>query len=281
VVAGILNAYYVTRLGGDWLHARLLLPAFFALCAPVAVVPITRRYLASVFVAIWVLAFGTGLRPPLNERHVAGRVTFAEFYPVTRVAGCSPWPSCAMARTISSAPAIYYERWYPYHWTRIRATSAPGLRRPTMALSRLGALSYALGPDWYVLDMLGLADPLTAHLKLLHRGTPGHEKPLPEYWTVARLTTQEANLLVADFPDFIRPMVSPSPADLDKQAFAQQVAWARADLQCGAIRSLAQSTDAPLTVGRFFSNVLHSYQNTRLRIPADAGQANQQFCEHH
>jgi len=76
-------------------------------------------------------------------------------------------------------------------------------------------------------------------------------------------------------------MVSPSPADLDKKAFAQQVEWARANLQCGAIRALQQSADAPLTIGRFFSNVLHSYQNTRLRIPPDAGKANQQFCRHH
>src|SRR5258708_32539301 len=52
VVAGILNAFYVTRLGGDWPHAPLLLPAFFALCAPVAVAPITKRYPPPVFVPI-------------------------------------------------------------------------------------------------------------------------------------------------------------------------------------------------------------------------------------
>jgi arabinofuranosyltransferase len=187
---------------------------------------------------------------------------------------------CARARTFSSGPALYYERWSPHQWIQIRTTAAPGVRRPTMALARLGVMSYALGPRWNALDLLGLADPLTAHMKLVHRGTQGHEKPLPEYWTVARLTTLETNLFVADFPDFIRPLVSTFPVDLDQKAFAQQVEWARADLQCGAIRALVQSTDAPLTVGRFFSNVLHSYQNTRLRIPPDAGKANQQFCGH-
>ena len=74
VVAGLLNAYYVTRVGGDWLHARLLLPAFFALCAPVAVVPITKRYLVSVALAIWVLVVGTGFRPPPHQRHPARRL---------------------------------------------------------------------------------------------------------------------------------------------------------------------------------------------------------------
>jgi arabinofuranosyltransferase len=278
VVAGVLNAVYITRVGGDWLHARLLLPAFFALCAPVAVVPITKRYLGSVVLAFWVLVVGTGLRPPGFQQDRLGRVTVADFYPKTTT--CSE-PMCVSPRTLSSGPVIYYEHWYPIELRRVRATTAPGVRRPTVALVRLGVTSYALGPDWNVLDQLGLADPLTAHLKLIHRGPTGHEKPLPEYWTVARLTTQDANLFVNNFPFFIPPMVSPSPAHLDRNAFAQQVEWARADLQCGAIRKLAASTDAPLTVGRFFSNVLHSYQNTKLRIPPDAGEANQQFCGHH
>jgi len=180
VVAGLLNAFYVTRVGGDWLHARLLLPAFFALCAPVAVVPITKRYLASVFVAIWVLAVGTSQRPPVRDRLIAGQVTVAQFYPLDR-STCSPRPMCLRGRTFASGPAIYYERWYPFHWTQIRTTAAPGVRLPTMALSSLGVMGYALGPRWNVLDMLGLADPLTSHMKLVHRGKPGHEKPLPEY----------------------------------------------------------------------------------------------------
>jgi arabinofuranosyltransferase len=128
--------------------------------------------------------------------------------------------------------------------------------------------------------MLGLADPLTAHLKLQHRGPTGHEKPIPEYWTVARLTTQDTNLFVSAFPRSVRPMISPAAASLDEEAFAEQVEWARANLQCGAIRRLEQATNAPLTVGRFFSNFLHSYQNTKLRIPANARTANRKICKH-
>lgn len=43
IVGGVLNALYVVAVGGDYEHARLLLPPLFALCAPVAVVPATRR----------------------------------------------------------------------------------------------------------------------------------------------------------------------------------------------------------------------------------------------
>jgi arabinofuranosyltransferase len=272
--AGVLNALYVTRVGGDWMHARLLLPAFFALCAPVAVVPITKRYLVSVAFAIWVLLIGTGLRPPVRERHVARRVTVAQFFPANRNA-----PN--IARSFETGPGIYYQRWGPYDYHRLRVQPAPGVHLPTMAVASLGVLSYALGPRWNVLDMLGLADPLTGHLQIVHRypGHTGHEKPLPEYWTVARLTASaDTDLFVAAFPSDIEPMVVPAPADLDPHEFATQVAWARADLQCGAIRRLEQSADASLTVGRFFSNVVHAYANTELRIPPDAGVANRRFC---
>ncbi|MGH9027535.1 MAG: hypothetical protein ACRDWD_15680, partial [Acidimicrobiia bacterium] len=56
VVAGCLDAVYITSVGGDWMHARLLLPALFAVVAPVAVIPATRRYLAAAVVAPWAFA---------------------------------------------------------------------------------------------------------------------------------------------------------------------------------------------------------------------------------
>ena len=39
VLGAMLAALYIVRVGGDYLHARLLLPSIFALCAPIAVVP--------------------------------------------------------------------------------------------------------------------------------------------------------------------------------------------------------------------------------------------------
>ncbi len=41
VAAGLLDVLYVVRLGGDYMHARLLLPGLFAACLPVAV-PVGR-----------------------------------------------------------------------------------------------------------------------------------------------------------------------------------------------------------------------------------------------
>ena len=39
---GLADGLYVVRLGGDYMHGRLLLPALFALLTPLAAVPVTR-----------------------------------------------------------------------------------------------------------------------------------------------------------------------------------------------------------------------------------------------
>ena len=61
---GTFSGLYVVAVGGDYLHARLFLPAYFALCAPVAVVALARRYAIALAVVPWALAAGLALRPP-------------------------------------------------------------------------------------------------------------------------------------------------------------------------------------------------------------------------
>src|SRR5690606_15740093 len=60
---GLLHIAYMVNVGGDYVHARLLLPGCFALCAPVAVIPATRRHIAALAVAAWALAAVVAFRP--------------------------------------------------------------------------------------------------------------------------------------------------------------------------------------------------------------------------
>ena len=65
-VGGLLHVGYVVVAGGDYAHARLLLPPLFALVAPVALLPVTRR--AAVVaplavVAVWAVVAAGWLRP--------------------------------------------------------------------------------------------------------------------------------------------------------------------------------------------------------------------------
>lgn len=69
-----VHALYVVRVGGDYLHARLLMPAFFAACAPVAAVAVSRRHIAGLALVPWVAASFLVLRPAQYEQWVVGQV---------------------------------------------------------------------------------------------------------------------------------------------------------------------------------------------------------------
>ena len=71
---GSFSGLYVVAVGGDYIHARLFLPAYFALCAPVAVVALAKRYAIAFAVLPWALAAGLALRPPAGARPGRGRL---------------------------------------------------------------------------------------------------------------------------------------------------------------------------------------------------------------
>ena len=73
---GTFSGLYVVAVGGDYLHARLFLPAYFALCAPVAVVALARRYAIALAVVPWALAAGLALRPPQGFIQLEGDYVF-------------------------------------------------------------------------------------------------------------------------------------------------------------------------------------------------------------
>ena len=66
-VAGALNAVYIIAMGGDYVHARLLIAPFFAACVPVATVPLARRYLISLLIVPWALVCALSLRSADNS----------------------------------------------------------------------------------------------------------------------------------------------------------------------------------------------------------------------
>ena len=54
LLAGLVDAFFVLRAGGDHMHGRLLLPSFFAIILPIAAVPIRRLTVSAVaLLTIW------------------------------------------------------------------------------------------------------------------------------------------------------------------------------------------------------------------------------------
>ena len=261
--AGLLVGLFVIRVGGDFFHARLLLPPLLALLVPVAAVTWDRRFAAGVAVVPWAVLSLVWMRPGFLPGSLeVGRnpVTIDDYEPILN--GIPP--------TWIDGPGAYVGL------GRLDQPPPPGIETAVAAYG-VGSIGYALGPDVYVLDQLGLGDALTARLELSTRGpVVGHEKPLPAPWTAARITAPGS---VPDESDFtIDPRVLRSIDDPAGRAWTDRVADARATLDCGSVSDLDEAISEPLTVGRFLSNVAGAPGFTRLRIPPEPRAAREEFC---
>jgi arabinofuranosyltransferase len=268
VAAALLTLGYVVRVGGDYVPARLLLPGVFAICGPVAFMHVRARVASAAFVvvALWAGACTVVIRPSAPYLTIFGDnrknvVTLAD----------------AMRGPEGTAYAALRKLRLSNDLLAIPAEPGPDVSPRTAALSAIGVLGYALGTDVEVFDLSGLADPLTAHFTLTHRGLPGHEKFIPPPWLAARLTAPSSNASSAYFTlraFFIQPMIEPTTG----AAFAAQVADARAALGCGDLRRLFDSYRGSLGVGDVVANLGDSVGYSRISIPPDPSAARRKFC---
>lgn len=262
-VGALIDATYIIRVGGDFMHARLLLPALFAFMAPVAVVALRREALGALLIVPWALVVLVAIRSvddaPNTFANTRNAVIIADF-------GLNPGMS---ERAWFSGLGVYYDN--------RRLTGEPLDRNPAVAAFGLGVTSYALGPDVYFLDLLGLADPLTSHLELEHRGTIAHEKPLPTPWIPARLLAPDtpvvSNELRTPQVFYARPIDDPRGQSMD-----DRVADARAALRCARLREFVATYSAPLDGGRVLENFRDAFENYAFRIPPEPRDARTAMC---
>ena len=261
-----VQTLYVVRLGGDYIESRLLLPAFFAALVPVAAVPVARRYLGALVVIPWVVVSVLFLRSTIDD------ASFANLNPVTT--NDYGWgPTGAVRRKDFSGEAGVY-----YDGHRLPGVRPAGGRDVVYASFGVGVSGYALR-DVYVLDMLGLGDPVTAHFRLRERGLSGHEKTMPQPWFVARATAPGSDVDQEELGPF--PLPFPVLAmDHDVTApFDERVADARRAVRCDDLQDLVDSYTEPLTVGRFLRNIVDSFSNTSLRYPFREREAVAELCK--
>jgi arabinofuranosyltransferase len=271
VLAGLADALYVTRVGGDFMHGRLLLPALFAVMMPVAVVAARSWWRGAALVAVlsWAVVCGTQLRVP----YVVGPDGIADeraFYSISaghrnpvQVDAYAPMVLFAdgqEARRLAAAPGRHLG------WRTDRArpvyTSMPlseGVAfRDAFVASNLGITGVVARPSVHIIDPSGLADPFASRVLVPTRGRPGHEKSLPLAWVIAR------------FGDPAAPVpggVSPSDVEAARRA-----------LRCGALHDLEVATTAPLTPSRFVRNIRLAIQLRAFRFPSDPNAAEARFC---
>jgi arabinofuranosyltransferase len=269
VLAALVHALYVVRVGGDFMHGRLLLPTLFAMLLVGASVPwraaLGRRWtsIAAIGVVGWSLACALFLRIPYpggigplgiaDERGFYAGAGHRNPITVEDYRGYVFERLGRQARDLMTRGRVLFIDGGPgglplADWVR-RSTQI------VVALPNVGLAGYIAGPSVHVVDMLGLADPIASRLVLLVRHRPGHEKRLPGAWVAARFA--EPGAARAAYPE--------AAAALDV-------------LRCGDVATLLRAIEEPLTVRGFVKNVSLAWTLRALRIPPDPAAARAALC---
>lgn len=268
LVCGIVLVIYVVRVGGDFMHARLMLHPTFLLLLPGLVVPFSRATATFIIVvAAWAIVTattvhtrsGTGWYGDWDERanyikqsRVAHPTRSEDFLP-----GNAAWLRWQQVQQMRVGPTLIWDV------DGAAMPVDPSIPTPVViAPGWLGSAGVIAPLDGVVADLHGLANPLGAHITPTQPGRTGHEKNLPWAW------------IVADYADprFDTQVPFTPPPTLG------EIRAARHALTCGAIKELLDAGREPLTMSRFWSNLTGAVSRTRLVIPADPIEAERSFC---
>lgn len=272
LVCGLLHMLYVMRVGGDFMHGRMVLLPLFALLLPVMAVPATLvSGIGLGALVVWAgivvyrghdLGFEVFVESPENLVVVDER----EFWTAAmmRESGDPPryaedflvadllngWPEGLEESRRQNSGALTIIRFDDnsrhYTWVpRARTTADTDLQDiPTTAyLINLGMISANAPLDVRVLDSVGLATPLGARQPRDPDGRIGHDKNLPLHWQLADSAVGEEGM-----PDYV-----------DKQTVMQ----ARAALRTPELNELLATSREPMSPKRFLKNMAYSLRNGR------------------
>jgi arabinofuranosyltransferase len=265
VVSGMLHGAYVVRVGGDFMHGRLLLPSLFTVLLPVSVVTGGRWWRTTPLLVVvpWAIVCAGWLRVPYVDRidstgiadehglHVAfaGRphpVTLEDYERVPFTYDGRALHRLALTRRALLLGDIAADKPPPSE-----VALAPWVATQIVASRpNVGLLGYAAGARVHVVDRFGLGDPLAGRLRIERRSRPGHEKWLTDAWIIARFADSAAQL----------PRNAAPPWVIDA---------ARSALACPPLAELLEAIGSPLTPARFFRNVGVAWRLRSLSIPSD------------
>jgi arabinofuranosyltransferase len=270
MVAGLLMGLYVVRVGGDFMRGRMWLPATFLILLPLLALPLERRLLAPiVLVTAWSLLcvvvthhqpIPVGNSQAEDER--AGYQGFTGHHNPTSAADYRDAQIQIIEDlTASQAPG-----------TRMLLSEGGGVHVPldpslpfgqAVMAGRLGSTAAMTPLDDFVVDTLGLSNPVGARITVDNAiDSPGHEKVLPNAW------------ILAAYGD---------PALVDNEQFFDdttpaQVRAARHAMQCGDLKKVLDAAQKPMSLSRFWNNLVGSYSSSTLVVPADPFEAERKFC---
>ncbi len=268
-VGGALHALYITVIGGDYIHARLLLPSLFAILVPVMALPWRRWMLVPlVGMGAWVVVAGGWLRiehrPEAFLRSNTTRYLADAPALMRRIAKPGHDPILATDFDLTDGPTA---RRLQARGARAlvtgSATGKPPLLdatpdRTTLISVASGVSGYRAGIDVIVQEAQSLADPYGSRMPAIAPSLAGHRKRESWEWMLAMRARPGVTL-------------GYDGAEIDA---------GRRALRCGAAAALGRATTEPLTPGRFWSNLTGSIGRTRLVIPRNPFRAERELCDH-
>ena len=284
LVAGLVDVLYVVHLGGDYMHARLLLPGFVSLCLPLfaswrmrstwLVVPVVLILGWSVVCAGWL----RDLPPPpgpltakaliiTNERNTwilatksAHPITTGDYgRALSGVAGPLLKAEAAQLTPPAQALAVITDPFASVRTARrLSATSSLPFRL-AVNVDGIGVLGDLAGSEVYLFDSFSLANPIGSHFPVRAHARPGHEKYIGPVWMVARFGAG-------------------APRTIPGVATATEIADARAALACGELGRYLHAITAPLSVSRVWGNLVGAIGFTQLRVDPNPSMARTELC---
>jgi arabinofuranosyltransferase len=295
VLAGTVDAAYVLHLGGDYMQARLLLPAFLALCMTVYIEANQLKRLsviAVIGVVAWCAVCAGSLRYGLgngwvhnmhDERNnwiadtgVRHPIDVSGYLQLVSLGGAlnevanrvSPMRQsmlvvsdpAAVASSRTEARSVVERQLHAFVASDIRPAESSMPFRVVVDMDNVGAIAYLAGPRVYVWDSLSIANPIGSHTTIAVRTIPGHEKSIGIEWMIARFGVPGVQYPVSR-------VLEPS------------IAAATKTLRCAPLSSYIHAITAPMTFAQAMSNITHAFAYTAMSFNPDPSNAERQLCE--
>ncbi|TMR16764.1 hypothetical protein ETD86_24250 [Nonomuraea turkmeniaca] len=248
ITAGLVLLLYVVRVGGDFMHGRMMLPALLLLLLPVLVVPLSRL---TVFpfaaVLLWAVFCAALLRVPYEQKIGPDGIADERGFYVAWTRDPHPVTAGPYVRAKGNLHGLTDSTgllFVPGVEPVPLRTDQPA--RLAVAEDVMGTAGAAYRLDDLVIDRLGLANALGSHMELACNRRTGHEKPLPNAYVLA---------------DYMAP-----GTPLRDRRLQGEVERIRGELATGPFRELLEASRAPLTARRFWDNLAGAPARTAFRF---------------
>jgi len=284
LMVGLVDLLYVVRVGGDYMHARLLLPAFFAFCLPVyvgvrslrgiVVVPVVGITVWSVICLCWLrftpppIAGLTATTVLISNEHDSWVSATANAHPVTAAdyrRALSGRAGAVLADMAHHVPPgrqqliVITDPFAPIDPALARPASSPLPFALAVNLPAIGVIGFLAGPDVYVYDSYSLANPIGSHTTVAHHARPGHEKLIGPSWMLARFGV-------------------PGTTSLPGWPSSASIRAGRVALRCDPLARYLHAVTAPLTLSQALVNMGASLSFTTMQFSPDPTVAVLQLC---